>query len=82
MTLAEIEKTAVLDALKANGWFQQKAAKALGISTRALEKRIRKYRDEGTYIPTGRHCLAMESVEMFRVKPNESSDGSVAGSPT
>ena len=43
LSLHEVEKTAILEALKATGWIQKDAAKLLGISKRALNYKIENF---------------------------------------
>jgi len=43
-SLEEIERQAILDALEQSAWVQSRAARLLGISRRALNYRIKKYR--------------------------------------
>jgi len=54
MTLAEIERNAILDALRAHDWHQGKAAEALDISERTIRNKIRRYRAEGFKVPAHR----------------------------
>jgi Nif-specific regulatory protein len=42
-TIADIEKTKVLDALKKSGWVQAKAARLLGITPRQIGYKIKRY---------------------------------------
>ncbi len=42
-TIADIEKTKVLDALKKSGWVQAKAARLLGITPRQIRYKIKRY---------------------------------------
>lgn len=50
MTLAEIEKQAILNALMANKQNRTKAARILGISIRTMRNKLRLYRSEGVFV--------------------------------
>jgi hypothetical protein len=54
MTLCEIEKAAILETLKQCRWHRDSAAYQLGITSRTLARKIARYRDEGTPIPSWR----------------------------
>jgi len=54
MTLAEIEKAAILSALEQCRWHRKTAAKVLGITPRTIENKIARYRKEGATIPLWR----------------------------
>jgi DNA-binding NtrC family response regulator len=54
MTLRDIEKATILEALKACQWHRDNAAFKLGITSRTLARKIARYRDEGTPIPSWR----------------------------
>ena len=41
-TIADVEKRLILEALKSSGWVQARAAKILGISRRALQRKLEK----------------------------------------
>lgn len=41
--IAKVEKGLILEALEASGWIQARAARALGISQRVLNYKIKKY---------------------------------------
>ena len=41
--LEELEKQAILEALRINGWVQKDAAKFLGISSRVMNYKVAKY---------------------------------------
>ena len=41
--IEDIEKTKILDALKRTGWVQSKAARLLGITSRQIGYKIKKY---------------------------------------
>lgn len=56
MTLAEIEKHAILETLKECQWHQGRAAEALDISERTIRHKIKLYRQEGERIPA--YCAA------------------------
>jgi transcriptional regulator with GAF, ATPase, and Fis domain len=43
MSLEEMERRAIIEALEASAWVQSRAARRLGISRRALNYRISKY---------------------------------------
>lgn len=55
MTLAEMEKSAILEALKQHQWHRDNAAFHLGITSRTLARKIARYRDEGVSIPSWRN---------------------------
>lgn len=52
MTLAEIVRQAILDALQRNDWIQSKAAEELGISRRSMCYRVKRM---GIAHPSGKH---------------------------
>jgi DNA-binding NtrC family response regulator len=54
MTLKEIEKNAILSALQQCHWRRREAAKILGVTTRTIENKIARYREEGMEIPLWR----------------------------
>ncbi len=59
LSLSDLERQAVLEALERTNSHQVKAAKLLGISDRTLREKIRKYRQEGHLETTGeRKCQA------------------------
>jgi DNA-binding protein Fis len=43
MTLPEVERVAVVEALKAEGWNQTRAAERLGITRRQLRTKMEKF---------------------------------------
>jgi transcriptional regulator with GAF, ATPase, and Fis domain len=43
MDLEELEKLAILEALRINNWVQKDAAKFLGISSRVMNYKVSKY---------------------------------------
>ena len=51
LTLAEVEKRHIADALERTGWHQGRAAVELGISVKTLYRKIREY---GFQRPSGR----------------------------
>ncbi len=63
MTLAEIEKNAVLSALRNSQWNRRQAAEVLGVTVRTIENKIARYRREGAEIPLWRQRRANVSHE-------------------
>jgi DNA-binding NtrC family response regulator len=51
MTLAEIEKQAILSALENNEFNRMKTARILGISVRTMRNKLREYGNHGVIIP-------------------------------
>lgn len=54
MTLAEMEKAAIIETLKQCQGHRDNAAFHLGITSRTLARKIARYRDEGISIPSWR----------------------------
>jgi DNA-binding NtrC family response regulator len=54
MTLAEIERNAILGALEECSGHRARAAKILGITARTMTNKIAEYRKGGTDIPSWR----------------------------
>lgn len=51
LTIEDIEKTKILDALQRTGWVQAKAAKLLGITPRQIGYKMKKYNIQETELP-------------------------------
>ena len=47
VVLPELEKSAILEALRENGGHQERAAAGLGISRRTLQRRMKTYQNQG-----------------------------------
>jgi DNA-binding NtrC family response regulator len=58
MTLAEMEKAAILEALQQCQGHRDNAAFHLGITSRTLARKIARYRDEGVSVPSWRNRRA------------------------
>lgn len=56
ITIQEVEKSLIIQALERTNWVQRKAARLLGISPRALHYKLRKYK-----IPTKRRRVGIDS---------------------
>jgi DNA-binding NtrC family response regulator len=63
LLLQDLERHAVLEALRRTKRNQTKAAQLLGITDRTLREKIRRYRQSG-FIPTAQEALASDQAEM------------------
>jgi len=62
LSLVELERQAILEALRRTGSHQARAAKLLGITDRTLREKIRRYRKEGHLEPKGSVQWQKETV--------------------
>jgi DNA-binding NtrC family response regulator len=64
-TLAEVERTYILNVLSLNNWCRTTTYQILGIDRRTLTNKLNLYRDQGYLIPPGRGPGRIPKVKLI-----------------